>query len=293
MAIPPQSELHRPILELANELGRSLSRREAVNLLIDRFNITEAEQRERVPSGSRTRLEDHTDWAIFYLKRAGLLHYPARGEFQITPEGSHFLSTHSGIITRADLKRMTDADGDAVLPVIEDIGPDEQMERSYREYQASLEEEVLDAVKDISPDDFERLVTRLLKQMGYGEISQEKGYSGDQGIDGILNQDALGLEKVYVQAKKYTSGQVSEPDIRNFSGSLTAKGATKGVFITTAAFSAAARRQADTISRGNQIIRLIDGPELAKLMIKHNVGLIPEATYEIKKLDANYFAEEV
>ncbi len=290
MAIPPQNELHRPVLELANELGRSLSRREAVNLLIDRLNITEVEQRERLPSG-RLRFERYTYRARRNLKQAGLLHYPARGEFQITPEGSHFLSTHSGIITRADLKRMTDADGDAVLPVIEDIGPDEQMERSYREYQASLEEEVLDAVKDISPDDFERLVTRLLKQMGYGEISQEKGYSGDQGIDGILNQDALGLEKVYVQAKRYTDGQVSEPDIRNFSGSLTAKGATKGIFITTADFSAKARDQAKMISQGNQIIRLVDGPELAQLMIEHNVGLISETTYEIKKLDANYFAE--
>ncbi len=291
MAIPTQSELHRPVLELGKELGRSLSRREAVNRLIDRLNITEAEQRERVPSGSRTRFEDHTDWAIFYLKRAGLLHSPARGEFQITPEGSRFLSAHSGAITTSDLKRMRYDDGDAALPVIEDIGPDEQMDRRHREYRASREDEVLEKVKGFSPDDFERLVTRLLKQMGYGEISQEKGYSGDQGIDGILNQDALGLEKVYVQAKRYTDGQVSERHIRNFSGSLTAKGATKGIFITTAAFSAKARDQAKMISQGNQTIRLVDGPELAKLMIEHNVGLIPETTYEIKKLDANYFAE--
>ncbi len=292
MAIPTQSELHRPVLELANELGRSLSRREAVNRLIDRLNITEAEQREMLSSGRQSRFGNRTDWAVFYLKQAGLLHSPARGEFQITPEGRHFLSTRSGIIPLSDLKRMcTDDEGDADPTVIEDISPDEQMGRSYREYLDSLEDEVLETVKAISPENFERLVNRLLERLGYGEISRDKGYSGDQGIDGILNQDTLGLEKVYVQAKKYTSGLVSEPEIRNFSGSLIAKGATKGVFITTAAFSAAARQQANTISLGNQIIRLIDGPELAQLMIKHNVGLIPETTYEIKKLDANYFAE--
>ena len=126
--------------------------------------------------------------------------------------------------------------------------------------------------------------------MGYGD-GRVVGQSGDQGIDGILNQDALGLEKVYVQAKRHTGGQVGEPDIRNFSGSLVKHGATKGVFITTSTFSPTARQTAQSISLANQFIRLIAGQELAELMIKHGVGVVTEITYEVKKLDANYFTE--
>lgn len=300
MPVPKQSELHRPVLELANELGSSLSRRDAVNRLIGWLNITEAERRERVPGGGQTRFENRTYWAISKLKMAGLLRYPAKGEFQITPEGAQFLLNHSGVITIANLNgliREKPGDSSDGLHVLEevspddrgDVNPDEQMERSHGEYLAGLADEILETVKAISPESFERLVNRLLAQMGYGEISQESGYRGDQGIDGILNQDALGLEKVYVQAKRYAGGQVPELDIRNFSGSLNAKGAGKGVFITTSDFSAPARRQASAMK--NQMIRLIDGQELAQLMIKYSVGLITKATYEIKKLDDNYFAE--
>ena len=127
--------------------------------------------------------------------------------------------------------------------------------------------------------------------MGYGE-GVTVGRSGDGGIDGIINQDALGLEKVYVQAKRWAS-QVGEPEIRNFSGSLDPHGATKGVFITTSTFSSTARQTAQTISAGSKFIRLVDGNELAQLMIRHGVGVVTEYTYEIKKLDENYFAEDV
>ena len=126
--------------------------------------------------------------------------------------------------------------------------------------------------------------------MGYGD-GRVVGRSGDQGIDGILNQDTLGLEKVYVQAKRFDNAQVGEPEIRNFSGSLDPYGATKGVFITTSRFSSTAQQTAENISRGGKFIRLIDGEELAKLMISHGVGVVTEITYEVKKLDANYFAE--
>ena len=126
--------------------------------------------------------------------------------------------------------------------------------------------------------------------MGYGD-GRVVGRSGDQGIDGILKQDKLGLEKVYVQAKRYTSDQVGEPDIRNFSGSLVAQGATKGVFIATSSFSPTARQTAEAISMGTQFIRLIDGTELAALMIETGVGVVTETTFSVKKLDANYFTD--
>ncbi len=169
--------------------------------------------------------------------------------------------------------------------------PNEQMGKSYRELQSQLADDILDSMKGISPTSFERLVNRLLSQMGYGEVKRETGRSGDRGIDGILNQDTLGLEKIYVQAKRYDTATVGEPEIRNFSGSLDGQGATKGVFITTSTFSSTARQTAQNISMGNKSIILIDGRQLAQLMITHGVGVVTEITYDIKTLDANYFAE--
>ena len=145
------------------------------------------------------------------------------------------------------------------------------------------------SVKSVSPE--RAIGCRLLVKMGYGQ-GETVGRSGDGGIDGIIDQDALGLEKVYIQAKRWGS-QVGEPEIRNFSGSLDPYGATKGVFITTSTFSSTARQTAQNISAGNKLIRLVDGDELARLMIRYGVGVVTETTYEVKKLDENYFAEDV
>ena len=163
------------------------------------------------------------------------------------------------------------------------------MEASYRALRAHLANELLESLSKVSPDLFEQLVVALLEKMDYGK-GDVVGGSGDGGIDGIINQDALGLEKVYIQAKRWAS-QVGEPEIRNFSGSLDARGASKGVFITTSRFSGTASQTARTISAGSKFIRLIDGPELASLMIDHDVGVITETTYKVKKLDENYFAD--
>ena len=161
---------------------------------------------------------------------------------------------------------------------------------SHGQHLDRLSDEILDSIKGVTPAGFERLVVELLSSMGYGD-GRVVGRSGDQGIDGILKQDKLGLEKVYVQAKRHTSDQVGEPDIRNFSGSLVAQRATKGVFITTSSFSPSALQTAEAISMGTQFIRLIDGPELATLMIETGVGVVTEMTFAVKKLDANYFSD--
>ena len=166
---------------------------------------------------------------------------------------------------------------------------DEQMAESFLKLNARLSEELLESVKSISPNIFESLVVRLLERMGYGEGSVV-GQSGDGGIDGVINQDPLGLEKVYIQAKRWQN-QVGEPEIRNFSGSLEAKGANKGVFITTSTFSSTARQTAQFISAGSKFIRLIGGEELARLMVEHGVGVMTETTYEVKKIDENYFVD--
>lgn len=166
------------------------------------------------------------------------------------------------------------------------------MATAYKGLLAHLISDLRATINGVDPDRFERLVVKLLEKMGYGE-GRAIGRSGDGGIDGVINQDALGLEKVYIQAKRYTTGSVGEPEIRNFSGSLDARGASKGVFITTSTFSSTARQTAQTISAGNKFIRLVDGNELAQLMIQHGVGVVTEYTYEIKKLDENYFADGV
>lgn len=164
------------------------------------------------------------------------------------------------------------------------------MARSDRQLREKLTEELLENVKGLTPDRFERLVVKLLVEMGYGD-GKRVGGSGDGGIDGIIDRDPLGLEKVYIQAKRWTQS-VGEPEIRNFSGSLDAKGAAKGVFITTSSFSRTAERTARDISKGGKFIRLIGGRELVELMIQHNVGVVTQFTYEIKKVDENYFADD-
>ena len=306
MAVPVQKELHHPILEMVGEAEDLLSLQQVKVYLIERFSLTEEELQETVPSGRQTRFENRAYWAVSYLRRAGLLSSPSRALLQITPEGREFLQTHTDSIETKELNALIQAkkqdvgfegvaavSGSGAIRRVsvdsEEITPDEQMGAFYRELIEKLAEELLDGVKDISPDRFERLVVRLLERMGYGE-GDVMGGSGDKGIDGIINQDPLGLEKVYIQAKRWQN-QVGEPEIRNFSGSLEAKGANKGVFITTSTFSSSARQTAQFISAGSKFIRLIDGEELARLMINHGVGVIAETTYEVKQLDENYFVD--
>ena len=215
-----------------------------------------------------------------------------------------FLAERSGTITNRDLRRMQEesarsesiqSEHVAFVDIPEDdpgITPKDMMDAGHGRLHNELADEIKENVSRVSPTHFERLVLDLLKKMAYGE-PEHTGRSSDGGIDGVINQDALGLEKVYVQAKRYTSGAVGEPEIRNFSGSLDAKGASKGVFITTSTFSSTARQTAQTISAGSKFIRLVDGNELAQLMIRHGVGVVTEYTYEIKKLDENYFADEI
>ena len=173
----------------------------------------------------------------------------------------------------------------------DNAAPEDKIDSGYRALQDQLVDDILDSISRISPDAFELLVVDLLENMGYGK-GEAVGRSRDGGIDGIIDQDALGLEKVYIQAKRWQT-QVGEPEIRNFSGSLDARGASKGVFVTTSSFSASAQQTAITISAGSKFIRLINGPELAKLMLNHDVGVITKYTYKIQALDENYFADEL
>ncbi len=304
MAVPSQRELHRPILEIADGAKEDVVPKQYIReKVIERFSLTDDDVLEKVPSGGQTRLENRVSWALSYLKKAGFLQSPSRGHIQITPQGKEQLTTGADDLRSLRWKNLDavrqggdDADSpdiaanDEVGIASEDSTPDEQIAVLYRELSDRLAEELLERVKRVSPADFERLVVRLLEKMGYGR-GETVGRSGDGGIDGIINQDALGLEKMYIQAKRWQS-QVGEPEIRNFSGSLDGEGANKGVFITSSTFSKSARERAKSISQGSKFIRLIDGEELARLMINHGVGVVSEIIYDVKKLDENYFTEE-
>ena len=301
MSIPTQAELYRPILEVLAAAEESLSEQRITELVSDRFNLTKEDRQERIPSG-KIKIRDRISWATFELKKASLLDYPSSGGLrEITPQSREFLDTHKGEITAAILRQLSTNRKQAGDNETETAGdgidsdtyatPEELIEQSDRQLRAKLADELLENIMKLEPERFERLVVNLLEKMGYGK-GEAVGRSGDGGIDGIINQDPLGLEKVHIQAKRWSS-QVGEPEIRNFSGSLDAKGAAKGVFITTSTFSSTAKETARNISAGNKLIRLIDGQELAALMVRHGVGVVTISTYEVKKMDENYFAEDV
>ena len=308
MAVPTQKDLHRPVLQMVADTNGLLPLGDVKKRLVTLFKLDDNDLSETVASG-QNRFDSRVYWAVSNLRRAGLVESPKKATFICTPEGQAFLAANPGTIEIKDLNKLIDFrqratnDDDDVQPSsiaaksdepaaidLVDATPDEQMEQAFNQSRNKLVDDLLSRIRSESYRDFEILVLDLLRRMGYGE-PEHTGRSGDGGIDGIINQDALGLEKVYVQAKRW-SKQVGEPDIRNFSGSLDPHGATKGVFITTSTFSSTARQTAQIISAGNKFIRLVDGNELAQLMIRHGVGVVTEYTYEIKKLDENYFADE-
>ncbi len=310
MVVPTQKDLHRPVLQMVADTNGLLPLGEVKNRLVTFFKLDDNDLSETVASG-QNRFDSRVYWAVSNLRRAGLVESPKKATFICTPEGQAFLAANPGTIEIKDLNELIDFrqratnDDDDVQPSsiaaksdepaaidLVDATPDEQMEQAFNQSRNKLVDDLLSRIRSESYRDFEVLVLDLLRRMGYGE-PEHTGRGGDGGIDGVINQDALGLEKIYVQAKRYTSGSVGEPEIRNFAGSMIARGATKGVFITTGNFSNTARQTAANVSQRNETIRLVDGNELAHLMIRHGVGVVTEYTYEIKKLDENYFAEEI
>ena len=301
MALPPQRAFLRPILEIAAQAQTRLSYKEILGELIPLLSLSDDDLQERTPHGA-SRVEKHTRYSMHLLKRGGLLDAPSqgpeRGRYQITERGSQYLREHPDALDPAQLNMLVaeqDPTDDSpalvgAIPTAGDISPDEQIEVTYEQLRTKLADELLEAVKAVSPERFEELVVELLVKIGYGR-GQRVGRSGDGGIDGIVTQDRLGFEKVYVQAKRWDTAQIGEPEIRNFSGSLDPHGATRGVFITTSRFSETAKQTADDAARNNKTILLIDGPKLARLMIEYNVGVITRTAYEIKEIDENYFAD--
>lgn len=302
MAIPDYQSLMLPLLRFVSD-EKEHSLREATEALAKEFNLTDAELAEMLPSARKTRFYDRVGWAGTYLRKANLLNSSRRGRFQITPRGLDVLKHPPQRINVEFLeqfaefvefrtRREKDDDETPVVEVTEPQTPEEAIEVAYQNLRQSLADEILQTVKGCSPSFFERLVVDVLVKMGYGGTRKDAGKaigkSGDDGIDGIINEDRLGLDVIYIQAKKWDN-VVGRPEIQKFAGALQGQRAKKGIFITTSSFSKEAQEFA---SRIDSKITLIDGETLSQLMIDYNVGVNSLAAYELKRLDSDYFIEE-
>jgi restriction system protein len=300
MAVPEFQTIMLPLLEFFSD-AKQHTTKETYEFIIKHFELSEDDLKTLIPSGNQELYKNRTGWAKTYLTKAGLLESKARGISIISESGKsvlkekparidlRYLSKFSGM---QEFKRIaSNQDEQNPSEEISSQTPEEIFEQNYSIINSSLASELLDTIKTCSPAFFERLVVDLLTSMGYGRsIGESKvvGRSGDGGIDGIINEDKLGLESVYIQAKRW-QGTVGDIEIRNFIGSLQLKGAKKGVFITTSDFTRQARDSAAMITSIK--IVLIDGLTLADLMIEYNVGVSVKTSYEIKRIDSDYFEE--
>jgi restriction system protein len=306
MAIPDYQTLMLPVLRLASD-GEEHKVSQAVEKIADEFALTSEERTELLPSGSQAVFNNRVGWARSYLKQAGLLASPKRGFFTITQNGIDLLAKDpvkvdvsvleqypEFIEFRNRKKDKSDAESQAESSYEPESNqtPEDALASAYNTLRKSLESEILSAVKEASPMFFERLVVDLLVKMGYGGNRQDAGKalgkSGDGGIDGIINEDRLGLDVIYIQAKRW-EGTVGRPEIQKFAGALQGKRARKGVFITTSSFTKEAEEYVSLIE--SKII-LINGEYLSRLMTEHDVGVSVIGQYEVKKIDSDYFDNE-
>ena len=305
MAIPDFQSIFWPILELASD-QKEHATQEAHDVLADHYDLNEEERRELLPSGGQKKFKNRVSWAKFYLEKAGIFVKTKRAHFQITERGLEIFAQKPEPFNvrflantfpefkefhqRRPQKNATKDDVEEVLN--QNVNPEEALETAFHALKSTLSGELLQTVKDGSPAFFEQLVVDLLVKMGYGGSRKEAGMaigkSGDEGIDGIIKEDRLGLDVIYIQAKRYTENTIGRPDIQKFAGALQGQRAKKGIFITTTKFSRDAHEYVKNID--TKII-LINGEELADLMIDHNVGVTPITAYEVKKIDQDYFEE--
>jgi restriction system protein len=292
-----------PLLRYAAD-GADHQLKEAVAALAKEFQLTEEEKNEYLPSGQQTVFQNRVGWARTYMKKAGLLASPRRGYLAITERGRSVLGENPAAIDVTFLERFPEFiefkalrhEKEAEPPVAgtalpPDTGktPHEALEAAYDRLRSELAAEILSTIKVSEPTVFEEIVVDLLVKMGYGgsrkDAGQAIGRRGDEGIDGIIKEDRLGLDIIYIQAKRWDA-TVGRPEIQKFAGALDGQRARKGIFITTSDFS---RDAEDYVSRIDKKIILIDGKTMARLMIDFGVGVTSVSTYEVKKLDSDYF----
>ena len=306
--VPTWDEFLRPLLELASK--EPIMRRTATSSIADRFSFSQEIRGARTKSG-QTLIQNRAGWAMSSLVKAKFIekHPTAKFTYQITDSGREYLKQHQGAITDQDLKnldgyleawkeasrkkQLTNPTEQSSKTTLAQSTPDDLIDSAYTDLNQSLSEELLETMHDMDPYKFEQLVIDLLFSMGYGgsraEAAQVTQKSNDGGIDGIINEDRLGLDVIYVQAKRYQAeSTIGRKEIQSFVGALAGKQANKGVFITTSGFKKTATEYAGDVS---QKVILINGTRLAQLMIEHNIGVSTVRTIALKRLDSDYFED--
>jgi restriction system protein len=305
MPIPDYETIMLPLLRFMSD-GEEHAMREVIEHLANEFNLSDDERKTLLPSGGTFKFATRVSWARTYLKKAGLLESPRRAYIQITDRGksvmaknparvdNNFLMQFEEFVQFRNQSRPVSHPDDLTIEtsVNDEKTPEEQLQTAYERLKTTLADDVLEQVTKCTPAFFEKLVVELLVRMGYGgslkDAGQAVGRSGDEGIDGLIKEDKLGLDTVYIQAKRWQN-TVGRPELQRFVGALQGKRARKGVFITTSDFTR------DAIDYTNNIdikIALIDGQTLAKYMIDFDIGVSRVSTYEVKRVDTDYFWEE-
>ena len=310
MPIPDYQTLLLPVLTQAAKGETRVP--DVEQQIADGFGLTAAERDQLLPSGRQKVLHNRIHWAKFYLTKAGLIDVPRRGRFVASEEGKALLATKPDKLSVEFLLKYpgfkefyrgsepvagsvpTTSETAPLQTPSSAVTPEEQIESAFLALQSALRADLLQRILQNSPAFFEQVIIGLLVAMGYGgshkSAAEQLGRTGDGGVDGVINEDRLGLDRVYVQAKRYAAGNsVGRPEIQGFVGSLVGLGATKGVFVTTSAFS---RQATDFVRHLSQRVILIDGERLTDLMIEHNVGVRTSRAMEFKRLDEDFFAED-
>lgn len=302
MAIPDYQTVMLPLLKLVAKQGK-VKLKDARAMIADEFKLTEQEKTALLPSGKQPIIYNRVGWAGTYLRKAGLLSLPQRGVMEITERGKKVLADNPPLINVKFLEQFPefvefrtvsdDEEGPKVTEVVDAANgtPEEVLEEAHAQLKNQVLADIVERLKSCTPQFFESLVVDTVVKMGYGgsrkDAGKAIGKSGDEGIDGIINEDRLGLDVIYLQAKRW-EGNVSRPEIQKFAGALQGKRAKKGIFITTSDFTSEAREFVKSIDAK---IILISGRHMAELMWEHNIGMNTSATYEVKKLDLDYFSE--
>lgn len=313
--IPSYQAFMRPFLEIAHQAhGNEVKLRDVINQIADQFGLTEAERNETFSSGKQRIIDNRAGWAKTYLTKAGLLATTKRAHFVITARGiaalqdpnakidNNYLNQFDEFVEFKQKANDTHTQNNET-ETNNDITPDEALIAAYNNINNALTQDILERTRATSPAFFEELLLTLLVAMGYGGANADRTYAGsastsaartlgkggDNGVDGVIDQDPLGVDQIYIQAKRYAAGNnVSAGDIRDFFGALNLKKAQKGIFITTSDFTASATDTAQSL--GTRIV-LINGTELARLMLRYNIGSRDEQILHLKKIDEAFFEE--
>ena len=310
MPVPDYQALMLPLLKRTASAERPVSIMEIQAFVAGDLRLSEEQLAERLPSGRQGIFHNRLHWAKQYLTRAGLLRSTSHGHFEVTDEAKSLLKMGPTTLNNAMLDQYPEfrawrmrprAEGTDSFPstakiapdLIQDLTPEERIEAARSELDASLRADLLDRVRQMTPGDFEQLIIRLLLRMNYGqgreEMTKALGGSGDGGVDGVVHQDPLGLDRVYIQAKRYKEGNTVGPDaINSFIGALNIKRANKGLFVTASTFTKQAKAHAE---KSTTHVVLIDGDSLGELMVRHSVGVVVRDTVQIKAIDEGFFGE--